>query len=158
VNPASANAEALINDAQEAAHKKGVHLNILKVSMESEIDAAFTMLVHLQVGGLVVAPDPLYFSRGTQIAERASRAAVPTIYFARELAEAGGLISYGADLKVAYRQLGIYAGKILNGAKPADLPIEQPTRFELVINVKTAAALGIAVPQSLLARADEVIE
>lgn len=158
VNPTSANAEPMTTDAQEAAHIKGVRLEILNVGTESDIDAAFTRLARLRTGALVVAPDPLFFSERERIVERASRDAIPTIYFARELAAAGGLISYGADLKAAYRRLGVYAGKILKGAKPAELPVEQPTKFELVINLKTAKAQRLAVPQSLLARADEVIE
>jgi putative ABC transport system substrate-binding protein len=158
VNPVTANSEPMISDAQEAAQAKGMRVEILKVATDSEIDTAFTVLARVRAGALVVAPDPLFFSQRKQIVERASRDAIPTIYFARELAAVGGLISYGADLKVAFRQLGVYAGKILKGAKPADLPVEQPSRIALVINLKTAKALGITVPSSVLAGADEVIE
>jgi putative ABC transport system substrate-binding protein len=158
VNPATTNAELMISEAQEAAHTMQVRLVIVKAAMESEIDEAFTTLLQLQAGALVVAPDPLFTGQREQIVKRASRDAIPTIYFARELAAAGGLISYGADLNTAFRRLGVYAGKTLKGAKPTDLPVEQPTKFELVINLKTAKALGLTIPISMLARADEVIE
>jgi putative ABC transport system substrate-binding protein len=158
VNPTTPIAEPMISDAQEAARAKGVHLDILKAATESEIDAAFATLRRLQAGALVVTPDALFLSLREHIVARASRDVVPTIYFARELAASGGLISYGASLTVAFRELGIYAGRILKGEKPADLPVQQPTKFELVINLKTAKALGLTVPQSILARADEVIE
>jgi len=158
VNPTNPNTERIIRHAQEAARTKGVQLPILKASSESEIDAAFAALVQLQAGALVVASDAFLNSRRERLVALASRHAVPAIYEGRESAVAGGLISYGTSLTSVYRQLGIYAGKILKGAKPADLPVQQPTTFELVINLKTAKALGLTVPQSLLARADEVIE
>ena len=158
VNPNNSNADRIMREAQDAARAKGVQLPILKAGSESEIDAAFATLVQLQAGALVVAGDPFFNSRREQLVALASRHAVPTIYAWREFPDAGGLISYGASFTSVYRQLGIYAGKILKGAKPSDLPVEQPTRFELVINLKTAKALALTVPQSLLARADEVIE
>jgi putative ABC transport system substrate-binding protein len=157
VNPNNPNAEPAIRDALEAARAK-VQLAILKASTASEIDAAFATLAQLQAGALVVAADPFLTSRRDQIVTLASRHAVPAIYAWREFAASGGLISYGPSLAAAFHLVGTYTGKILKGAKPADLPVQQPTKFELVINLKTAQALGLTVPQTLLARADEVIE
>jgi putative tryptophan/tyrosine transport system substrate-binding protein len=130
----------------------------VKASTESEIDAAFATLVQLQAEGLVVQTDPLFNSQREQLVALASRHAVPAISAWREFAGAGGLISYGPSRTGGWHQIGIYVGKILKGAKPADLPVEQPTRFELVVNLKTAKELGLTVPPSILARADEVIE
>ena len=158
VNPNNSLAERVLRDVQEAARAKGVQLDILKASTESEIDAALATLIQLHAGALVVASDPLFFTRREQLVALTSRHAVPAIYDAREFAAAGGLISYGPSLTVMFRQVGIYAGKILKGARPADLPVQQPTKFELVINLKTAKALGLTVPPSILTRADEVIE
>jgi putative tryptophan/tyrosine transport system substrate-binding protein len=150
--------ELVIRDMQVAARAKGVQLPILKASTESEIDAAFASLVQRQAGALIVGADPFFYIRRGQFVALASRHAVPAIHFAREFVVAGGLISYGPSVAAASRQAGVYVGKILNGAKPADLPIQRPTTIELVINLKTANVLGLTVPQSLLARADEVIE
>jgi putative tryptophan/tyrosine transport system substrate-binding protein len=158
VNPNNASAERVMRDVREAARSKRVQLPILKAATETEIDAAFVTLVQQQAGALVVGNDPIFNSQREQLVALASRHAVPAIYTRREFAASGGLISYGPSLTAGFRQAGIYVGKILNGAKPADLPVEQPTRFELVINLKTAKALGLTVPQTLLARADEVIE
>ena len=158
VNPANPANEAEIRKAQEAAGAKGVRLAILKASSESEIDAAFAFLVELQAGALMVSPDVLFGSRRAQVLALASRAAVPAMYGWRDFVADGGLISYAPSIIGTYRQAASYAAKILKGAKPADLPVEQPTKFELVINLKTAKALGLTVPPSLLARADEVIE
>ena len=157
VNPNNPNAERIMRDVQAAARTKGVQLPVLKAGSESEIDAAFVSLVELQAGALLVS-DPSFLGRREQIVALAARYAVPTIYEWREFAAAGGLISYGTNLGAMYRQVGNYAGRILKGAKPAELPVVQPTRFELVVNLKTAKALGVAVPPSILARADEVIE
>jgi putative ABC transport system substrate-binding protein len=158
VNPNNTSAEPMMRDVQEAARAKGVQLYIVKASTESEIDAAFATLVQLHAGALVLGADPLFASRLDRLAALAARHAVPAIYDRREFAAAGGLISYGSSLTAGYRQIGIYAGKILNGANPADLPIQQPTTFELVVNLKTAKTLGLTVPPAILARATEVIE
>jgi ABC-type uncharacterized transport system substrate-binding protein len=158
MNANSINAERIVGAVQESARAKGVQLHILKAGTESEIDAAFETLVQLQAGALVVAADPFFNSRRDQLVALASRHAVPAVYERREFADAGGLISYGANFAAAFRQVGIYVGKILNGVKPADLPVQQPTTFELVINLKTAKALDLAIPATILARADEIIE
>jgi putative tryptophan/tyrosine transport system substrate-binding protein len=157
-NPSGVEAEPAIRAAQGAARARGVQLPILNAGTEGEIDAAFTTLVQLHVDALLVGNDPFYFARREQLVALAARHTVPAIYFLREFAAAGGLISYGPSITDTYRQVGVYVGKILKGAKPADLPVEQPTKFELVINLKTAKAIGLTVAQSLLARADEVIE
>jgi putative ABC transport system substrate-binding protein len=158
VNPNNGTAERVIRDMQEAARTKELQLHILKASTESEIDAAFATLVQQHASALVVGGDPFLTGRREQLVALASRHAVPSIYAWREFTASGGLISYGASLTAALRLVGVYAGKILNGAKPADLPVQQPTTFELVVNMKTAKALGLTIPPSILARADEVIE
>src|SRR5262249_60930589 len=127
-------------------------------SSESEIDSAFASLAQLHAGALVVAGDPFLSSRREQLVTLASRRAVPSSYAWREFAALGGLISYGPSLISAYRLVGAYAGKVLKGAKPAELPVQQPTTYELVINLKTAKALGLTIPQSILIRADEIIQ
>jgi putative ABC transport system substrate-binding protein len=158
VNPNYPGAEGIMREVQEAARATGVQILILKARTEGEIDAAFTTLVQRHVDALVVGNDSFFDSRIEQFVALAGRDAVSAIYDQREFPDSGGLMSYGTSLTSVYRQLGIYAGKILSGAKPADLPVQQPTRFELVLNMKTAKALGLTVPQSILARADEVIE
>jgi putative ABC transport system substrate-binding protein len=158
VTPNEPRTEGLIRDMQEAAHTKGVQLQLLKASTGSEIDAAFATLVQLPAVALVLGPDSFLNSRREQIVALASRHAFPTISAWRELTAAGGLISYGPNIAALCREAGIYAGRILKGEKPADLPVQRPTRFELVINLKTARALGLTVPPRMLDLADEVIE
>ena len=159
VNPeGKRGAEGEAEEAQKATHLLGLQLHVVRARSEQDFDAAFATLIQLRVGALVVMSDIFLSSRGKLIAGLAARHALPTMFEARDSVAAGGLMSYGPDLSEAYRQLGSYAGKILNGAKPADLPVLQPTKVELVINLKTAKALGITIPQSLLLRADEVIQ
>jgi len=158
VNPNSSSNERIVGDVQEAARVKGVQLLVLKAGSETEIDAAFASLGDHKAGALLVASDPFFNNRREQLVSLTSRHAVPAIYEWREFAELGGLISYGPSLTAINRQAGVYAGKILKGATPADVPVEQPTRFELVVNLNTAKALGLTVPPSILARVDEVIE
>jgi putative ABC transport system substrate-binding protein len=158
VNPNSLRAEITIRDMQEAAHARGVQLPIVKAGTLSEIDVAFDSVVQLRAGALIVGSDPFFDSHREQLVALASRHAIPAMYDWREFAAAGGLISYGTSLTAGYHSAGVYAGKILKGAKPGDLPVQQPTKYELIINLKTARTLGLSVPQPLLARADEVIE
>jgi putative ABC transport system substrate-binding protein len=157
-NPNFPLTERIIQDLHEATRTKGVELFVLKVSTDSEIAAGFATLVERHAGALLVPADPIFNSRREQIVALAARNAVPAIYGWREFVAAGGLISYGPSPTAIHRQVGVYAGKILKGAKPADLPVQQPTTFELVINLKTANALGLTIPPSILSRADEVIE
>lgn len=157
VNPNGVNADE-VRDAGQAARAKGKQLHVVKASSDSEIEPAFATLSQLQVGALVVVSDPLFSGRRGQLVALVARHAIPTVYGGRDYVVAGGLLSYGSDLAAVYRLKGIYAGRILKGAKPADLPVEQPSKFALIINLNTAKTLGLTVPQSLLARADEVIE
>ena len=158
VNPNNFQTEGVIREMQDAARARGVLLRILKASTEDEIDAAFATLAHPSTDALIIGPDPFFGARREQLVGLAARRAVPTIYFGREFAASGGLITYGTTVPDVYRQGGTYVGRILAGAKPADLPVQQPTKFELVVNLNTAKALGLTVPPSILARADEVIE
>jgi len=143
---------------QEAARAKGIKLAVLKASTESEIDAAFATIQQLQAGGLLVAPDAFFSGRRAQFVALAAQHAVPAIYWNPVFVAAGGLVSYGTDTDALDRQVGVYAGRILKGAKPADLPVQQPTTFKLVVNLKTAKALRLIIPPSILARVDEVVE
>ena len=158
VNPDSPQTERVLRGMQEAARAKGIQLLVVKASTASEIDAALATFSQQGPGALVVQADPFFNSRRDQLVALAARYAVPAIYEGRQFAMAGGLISYGASLTAVYRQFGIYAGKILQGAKPADLPVQQPTAFDLVINLKTAEALGLTIPRTMLDLANEVIE
>jgi putative ABC transport system substrate-binding protein len=158
VNPNNPNAQSLTRTAQEAARSLGVQVHILNAVTVAEIDTTFASLREQRIGMLASGADPFFLGRREQFVALAARHAVPAIYFAREFVAAGGLMSYGTSISDAYRRGGIYTGKILKGAKPADLPVEQSTRFEFVINLKTAKALGVNIPDKLLALADEVIE
>jgi putative tryptophan/tyrosine transport system substrate-binding protein len=158
INPNDPQAERFVREVQGAAQAKRLQLDVVRASTEREIDGAFASFGQKNAGALVVSPNTLFVSRREQIVALASRSAVPAIYSGRAFTAAGGLISYGPSSTEVSRQLGIYTGKILNGAKPADLPVQQPTKFELVLNLKTAKALGLTVPPSILACADDVIE
>jgi putative tryptophan/tyrosine transport system substrate-binding protein len=158
VNPENPNADVAATELQDAARTLGESISLVRASTETEIDAVFTTLGDRRVSALPVITDPFFLARRDQFVSLAARHLVPTIYAQREFVAAGGLISYGVSLADGYRQVGAYAGRILKGEKPADLPVVQPTKFETVINLKTAKALGLTVPDQLLALADEVIE
>jgi len=158
VNPTYPNAEALASTLQAEARILGLQLQVLHASTEREIDQVFATLVQLRAGGLVIATDPFFLTRSEQFAALALRHAIPSIFQYRAFAMAGGLMSYGTSIEDLNRQAGIYTGRILKGEKPADLPVQQATKVELIINLKTAKALGLTIPLSLLGRADEVIE
>jgi putative tryptophan/tyrosine transport system substrate-binding protein len=158
VNPNNPLTEAVITDVRAAAAVTGHQIQIVNASDEDEIDKAFATLKELHADALIVGADPYFFGRSEQLVALAARYTVPAIFEFREFAMAGGLMSYGASITDGYRQAGVYAGKILKGAKPADLPVLQPTKFELVINLKTVKALGLTLSPGLLAIADEVIE
>ncbi len=158
VSPVSLNAETTLRDVEPAARAMGLQTDILNASTSREIDTAFASFVGRRPDALFVASDPLFTSRRVQLANWAARHGIPMVSSTREIAEAGGLISYGSNVVDAYRQVGVYTGRILKGAKPEDLPVVQSTKLELVINHQTARILGLTVPDKLLAIADEVIE
>ena len=157
-NPDNSTAETDIGDVQEAVRALGQQVSVVRARTEGEIDAAFDAFAGQRVAAVLVNTDPFYVGQREQLAALAIRHALPAMFSLREHAEAGGLMSYGTDLVEAYRQLGHYTGQILAGAKPADMPVQQPTKFELLINLKTAKSLGLDIPPPLLVRADDVIE
>jgi ABC-type uncharacterized transport system substrate-binding protein len=158
LNPTGGSDGVPLRDAREGATALGLQLRVLNASTDSELAAAFATLDQQPADAMVVVTSPFYVTRAKQIAALAASHRVPTIYARREFAEAGGLMSYGYDTGDGYRQIGIYAGRILKGDKPADLPVFQPTKFEFVINLKTAKALGMTVPTTLITISDELIE
>jgi putative tryptophan/tyrosine transport system substrate-binding protein len=158
VNPTGPNAEPALRDIKTATRAMGMQIKVLNASTSGEINAAFATFVHERPDALFISPDGLFTTRRVQLAHLATRHAIPATYGTREFAEVGGLMSYGSNQSDNYRQVGIYAGRILKGTKPADLPVVQASKFELVINAETARTLGLEVPPTLLARADEVIE
>jgi putative tryptophan/tyrosine transport system substrate-binding protein len=159
VNPASpALSGNQTKDFLAAAQTLGIELHVLNASTDSDLDAAFADLIRLRAGGLVISTDPFFTSRSEQLAALAARYTIPTVYKGREFAAAGGLLSYGTDIVDTFRLAGVYTGRILKGEKAADLPVQQAEKVELIINMKTAKALGITFPLTLLGRADEVIE
>jgi ABC-type uncharacterized transport system substrate-binding protein len=158
INPNNPNAEVEEKGLRSAANMLGRKMLVVHASNEADFDQAFVTVVQAGIGALVVVLDPFFRVQRDRLVELAARHGLPTIYSAREFAVAGGLMSYGANVSTMYRQAGIYAGRILNGERPSNLPVVQPTKFELVINLKTARALGLDIPAKLLALADEVIE
>jgi ABC-type uncharacterized transport system substrate-binding protein len=158
VNPDNANTESVTRDLMEAAPALGMRIDVIHARDCRGIEAAFATLVRTKADALLVGPDSVFQNRRVQLATLAARHAVPTVFPVREFVEVGGLMSYGTSLTNTYRQLGVYTGRILKGARPGELPVVQPTKFELLINLPTARALGLEIPPTLLARADEVIE
>ena len=158
VNPKFSSAEVRVTAVRDAATALGLQLTVYNASSESEIDMAFASVAERQTGALLVTADPFFDGKRDQIINLAARYALPTQYFTRQFVDDGGLMSYGSDIANAYRQTGVYAGRIVKGERPADMPVEQPTKFELVINLRTARALSLEIQPKLLALADEVIE
>jgi putative ABC transport system substrate-binding protein len=158
VNPKNPNFEVQLSDVRAAAHEIRQDILIVNASAEADLDAAFATFVQRRIDGLIVGSDPMFSHRADRLAALAVRSAIPSIYDWRSMVSAGGLMSYGTNINDSLHQMGIYAGRILKGTKPADLPVVQSTKFELVINLKTAKALGLTIPPSILVQADEVIE
>jgi putative ABC transport system substrate-binding protein len=158
VNPSNDGGGPELNDIQAAARALGLQVRVVNAKTEGDIDTAFAALSEMQVGALLVTTDPFFFARAPQIVAAAAHLKLPALYIRREFASAGGLISYGSNSDETYRVVGDYAGRILAGAKAGDLPVQQPVKLELVINLTAAKALGLDVPPTVLARADEVIE
>jgi putative tryptophan/tyrosine transport system substrate-binding protein len=158
VNPKNPNVETETNQIESAARDSGFGLQLLNASSDREIDASFATMIEGRISALLLGTDPFFYSRRDQFVKLAARHGIPGMYFVREFVTAGGLISYGPSFVGEWRQAGVYAGRILKGAKPVNLPVLQPTKFELVINLKTARTLAVAVPDKLLALADEVVE
>jgi putative tryptophan/tyrosine transport system substrate-binding protein len=158
VNPTNPNSQAHETDLQAAARALGLDLHVLHASTEADFDPIFKTLIELRAGGLVIGNDAFLLSRLRQLGALTASRAIPAINQFREFAEAGGLLSYGSSITEAYRQVGVYTGRVLKGEKPSDLPVQQSTKLELILNLKTAKALGLTVPQALLGRADDVIE
>src|SRR5579863_489964 len=158
INPNNPTSSADQKDVQAGAHSIGVQVSVFTASREGDFEQAFANIVAQKIHALLIGDDPFLFSQRDQLVRLSARHAVPTIYFSREFVDAGGLISYGTSIINGYRQTGYYVGRILKGDKAGELPVLQPTKFELVINLKTAGALGLEIPPTLLARADEVIE
>jgi putative ABC transport system substrate-binding protein len=157
-NPSNPNTQTQLNDVHDAARAVARPLHVLHASAERDLETAFATIGRLKPGALLIASDPWLSTRRSQLIELSARYAIPTMYQWRESADAGGLMSYGTNLADAYRHVGVYAGRVLKGANPSDLPVLQPTKFELVINLKTARSLGVQIPPGVLAIADEVIE
>ena len=158
MNPAFPDAENRSRDVHEAARSANLSVHVLSASTDRALDSAFESVSRQRIRALIVAADPFFDTRRDKLVALAARSRVPTMYHFREFAEAGGLMSYGIDFSDVYRQVGVYVGRVLKGTKPSELPVLRPTKFELVINVKTAKALGLTIPPSLVLRADQAIE
>jgi putative tryptophan/tyrosine transport system substrate-binding protein len=158
VNPSNPNTESIVKTVNEAGYALGRNLIVVTANTEHELEPAYTTMAERRAGGLIVTADPFFNARRAQIVSLTARHSIPAIYEWREFAELGGLMSYGSSITDAFRQVGIYVGRILKGEKPGDLPVQQPAKFELVVNLKTANTLSVAIPTAILLRADDVIE
>jgi putative ABC transport system substrate-binding protein len=158
INPTNSNANGMANGLNAAARSRGLQLSVLHATKEADLDAVFQSVVQTRAGALLITADPLFISLSDRLAKLALRYGIPTIFQYREFVAAGGLMSYGGDVLDQFRQVGIYTGRILKGEKPANLPVQQATKIELLINLKTAKTLGLSIPNTLIGRADEVIE